>query len=296
MNPFKGTHTALVTPFRNDQVDEAALTRIVEHQLAEGVDGLVPCGTTGESPTLATNEYEQVVRCVVKARDASGRTGVTVMAGSGSNSTAKTIELSKRMADCGAEGLLVVAPYYNKPSQEGLFRHYEAVAKAVRLPIMLYNIPGRCGVEVSVETLRRLREACDNLVAVKHATGKVEQVSDLRAACDVGVLSGDDPLTLPMMSIGAVGVVSVLSNLVPGAVSRMTNAALKDDWKAAAGLHDKLYALGRMLLSLDTNPVPIKTAMAIRGFCTDELRLPMCPLSAENRKSLERLLAEMGDL
>lgn len=291
MMSFRGTFTALITPFRAGKLDLPAFENLVRRQIEAEVDGLVPCGTTGESPTLSFDEYEQLVRTVVKVRAQAGKTGTAVLAGSGGNCTDKTIELSRRMADCGVDGLLVVAPYYNKPSQEGLYQHYCAVARAVNLPLMLYNIPGRCGVEVAPGTIRRIREACDNLTSVKHATGKVEGVSELLGECRIDVLSGDDPLTLPMMSIGAVGVVSVLSNLAPRLVKKLTGAALAGDWKTARQTHDRLFALGKALLSLDINPVPIKTAMAIRGECTEEFRLPMAALSPEKRAQLATVLA-----
>jgi 4-hydroxy-tetrahydrodipicolinate synthase len=280
--------TALVTPFRDGQLDLPALERLVQRQLDAGVDGLVPCGTTGESPTLSETEHREVVSCV--ARLARGR--VPVLAGSGTNCTAKTVDLARLNADCRADALLVVAPYYNKPSQEGLFRHFSAVAAATELPIVLYNIPGRCGVEISVETIQRLHAAHQNIVAVKHATGSVASAADLMAASDIAVLSGDDPLTLPLMSIGAVGVISVLSNLAPKTVKRLTDAALNGDLAAARAAHRELYPLAKALLSLDTNPIPIKTALALRGLCTDEFRLPLCGLSEDNRRKLIRLLDE----
>ena len=288
MKTLRGTLTALVTPFRDGKLDMAALERLVQRQLDAGVDGLVPCGTTGEAPTLSETEHREVVSCV--ARLARGR--VPVLAGSGTNCTAKTVDLARLNADCRADALLVVAPYYNKPSQEGLFRHFSTVAAATELPIVLYNIPGRCGVEISVETIKRLHAAHENIVAVKHATGSVAGAADLLAACDIAVLSGDDPLTLPLMSIGAVGVISVLSNLAPKTVKRLTDAALNGDMAAARAAHRELYPLAKALLSLDTNPIPIKTALALRGLCTDEFRLPLCGLSEDNRRNLTRLLDE----
>jgi 4-hydroxy-tetrahydrodipicolinate synthase len=286
MKPLHGTLTALITPFRDGRLDLAALEALVEQQLAAGVDGLVPCGTTGESPTLSEDEHRQVVTCVVQR--AAGR--IPVVAGSGTNSTARTIDLARLNAECGADALLVVSPYYNKPSQEGLYRHFSAIATATDLPIVLYNIPGRCGVEISVETLKRLRDAHRNIVAVKHATGSVAGAADLLAACDIPVLSGDDPLTLALMSLGAVGVISVLSNLAPQAVKRLTQAALDGDFIAARSAHRALYPLAKALLSLDTNPIPIKTALAIMGRCAEEFRLPLCELSPENRRKLASLL------
>lgn len=285
---FQGTYTALVTPFRDGQVDHAALEKHVEAQIAAGVDGLVPCGTTGESPTLTAAEHDAVVECVI--RTANKR--VTVLAGTGANSTAVAVEKSRRAAEAGADGLLLVAPYYNKPTQQGLFEHYSAIAREVPLPQMVYNIPGRCGVEISIETIKRLREAHDNIAAVKHATGSVEGAADLMQACDIAVMSGDDPVTLPLMSIGAVGVVSVVSNLLPRSVKRLTDAGLAGDWAAARAAHDALYRFSRAMLSLATNPIPIKTALAIRGVCGEEFRLPICPLEPEERDVLVGLLAD----
>ncbi len=286
MPVLRGTFTALVTPFLDGRLDLPALEALVESQIQAGVDGLVPCGTTGEAPTLSAAEYREVVQTVV--RTAKGR--VPIMAGSGTNSTAHTLELVRLNVECGANALLVVAPYYNRPSQEGLFRHFAAVAEATDLPIVLYNIPGRCGVEIAHDTILRLRNKFPNIVSIKHATGSVPGAADLLATSDIEVLSGDDPLTLPLMSIGAVGVISVLSNLVPAEVKRLTHAALTGDWPTAQAAHRTLYPLGKALLSLDTNPVPIKTALALRGVCSAELRLPLCPLAPDKRTALERLL------
>ncbi len=288
MPGFSGTITALITPFRDGQVDFDALTAHVQRQIAAGVDGLVPCGTTGESPTLTPEEHLAVIQHVVKT---AGRR-VPVIAGTGSYSTAHALHLSRQAEEVGAEGLLIVSPYYNKPSQEGLFQHFATIARGVRLPIVLYNIPGRCGVEIAVDTIRRLRDNCDNIVSVKHATGKVETVADLLADCPIEVLSGDDPLTLPMMSVGAIGVISVLSNLAPRGVKRVTAAALAGDFLAAREANRKLHAIGTALLSLSTNPMPIKTACAMRGWCAEEFRLPMCPLPPEQRAKLAALLAD----
>ena len=298
MNPFRGTYTALVTPFRSGQLDLNALEQHVARQVDAGVDGLVPCGTTGESPTLTLDEYRQVVQCVVRTRDHRLEAGATsgrrvpVVAGAGTNCTAKTIELARIAAEFGVDGLLLVAPYYNKPSQQGLFEHFAAVATEVKLPIMLYNIPGRCGVEIAVETIQRLAAAHENIVAVKHATGSVAGAADLLAACPIGVLSGDDPITLPLMSLGAVGVVSVLSNLAPRSVKRLTQAALDGNFAAALEAHRALYPLAKALLSLDTNPIPIKTALAVKGWCAEEFRLPLCPMDATKRARLVALVNE----
>ena len=288
MRPIRGAITALITPFRNGQVDFHALEKLVAEQLEAGIDGLVPCGTTGESPTLTAAEHRDVVRCVAAA--AGGR--VPVIAGAGSNSTAHAIELSESALAAGATALLQVNPYYNKPTQAGLVEHFSALARAVKAPIVLYNIPGRCAVELSVETIRRLYEEHDNIVAVKHATGRVDDAAALLQECDIDVLSGDDPLTWPLMSLGAVGVISVLSNLAPRAVKRLTDAGLSGDLAAGRAAHRKMFPLARALLSLETNPIPIKTALALRGRCAAEFRLPLCALSAENAAGLERILRE----
>ncbi len=288
MHAFQGVYTALITPFRNGKVDYDALERLVEQQAAAGVDGIVPCGTTGESPTLSMAEHDEVVERVVKF----ARKRVPVVAGAGSNCTADAVRLSRHAAEAGVDGLLHVAPYYNKPTQEGLFRHFSEVANAVDLPIMLYNIPGRCGVEIAHDTVRRLREAHRNITAIKHATGGVADAAALMDVCDIALLSGDDPITLPLMSLGAVGVVSVVSNLAPRTVRKLTQAALAGDFAAARQVHRRLHERSRRLLGLAVNPIPIKTAMALRGFCGEELRLPLCPLDARQRESLESLLAE----
>ncbi len=286
MNPFRGTLTALVTPFRDGAVDFAALERHVTQQVEAGVDGLVPCGTTGESPTLSADEQRRVIECVVRA---AGRR-VPVLAGAGTNDTRKTLELAQAAAEAGASGLLIVAPYYNRPSQAGLFEHFSAVAAAVKLPLVLYNIPGRCGVEIAHDTMRRLRAAHDNIVAVKHATGRVDDAAELLAAGGPELISGDDPLTLALMSLGAVGVISVASNLVPRAVKRLTSAALAGDWAAARAAHQQLLPLAKALLTLDTNPVPIKTALSARGVCAEEFRLPLCPMEPTRRARLLALV------
>lgn len=285
---FRGAFTALVTPFRDGALDLDTLEKLVARQIAAGIDGLVPCGTTGESPTLSFEEHQEVVRCVVQA--AGGR--VPVIAGAGSNDTAHAVALARANAACGATGHLVVSPYYNKPSQEGLYRHFAAVAAATPLPVILYNIPGRCGVAISNETLRRLRRDLSNVVAVKHATGGVLDAAELLASDrDLAVLSGDDPLTLPLMSLGAVGAISVVSNICPATVKRLTAAALAGDFVAARDAHTALLPLAQALLTLDTNPVPLKAALAHLGLCREDLRLPLCPLPAEKRTALERMLA-----
>jgi len=285
---FKGCLVALVTPFRDGAVDRRALDGLVDHVIAGGVDGLVPCGTTGESPTLSDQERHDVITAV--AARAKGR--VPVIAGTGTNATEKSLAQSKAAVEAGADAVMVVSPYYNKPNQEGLYRHFSHVAKGVGVPVILYNIPGRTGVEISVETIARLRADHRNIVAVKHATGSLDGAVALAVASDIAVLSGDDPLTLPLMSIGAVGVVSVVANLLPRETSSMTRAALAGDWQTARSWHERLCPLGRELLKLDTNPMPIKTALAMRGMMAEEFRLPLCRMDDVKRRRIETLLAE----
>jgi len=283
---FEGTFVALVTPFRDGKLDLPAFDRLCRELIDGGVDGLVPCGTTGESPTLGDDERDVLVRAAVKA--ASRR--VPVIVGSGTNSTEHTLHQSRAALEAGADGLMLVNPYYNKPTQSGLYQHFSHCARELSAPIMLYNIPGRTGVELAVDTIARLRSEHRNIVAVKHATGEVDRASELSLASDITILSGDDPLTLPLMSIGARGVVSVLANLVPTDVKALTAAALKGRWDDALRAHRRLYRLGRDLLSLETNPIPIKTALALRGKMAEEFRLPMCPLLPANRQKLQAVL------
>lgn len=284
---FEGCFTALVTPFANHEIDKASLKRIVDDQIAGGISGLVPCGTTGEAPTLTDEEHAEVVRVV--AQQAAGR--VPVIAGTGSNCTAKTIKCSQAALDAGANAVMVVTPYYNKPNADGLYQHFAAVAEAIDAPMILYNIPGRCGVEIPIETIARLRTTYSNIFAVKHATGSVDGASLLASRSDITILSGDDPLTVPLMSIGARGVISVMSNLMPAEMSAMVGAALRNEWDTARELHARLFPIMRALLTLDTNPIPIKTAMAIRGMLREEFRLPMCLIAPDKRSQLEKLIA-----
>lgn len=289
---FKGSMVALVTPFKDGQIDYATLDALVDFHIEAGTDALVPCGTTGESPTLTHEENDEVIAAVV--RRAKGR--IPVLGGTGSNATDEAISMTRHARDNGADGSLLVAPYYNRPTQEGLFRHFKAIADAVDFPHVLYNIPGRCGVEISVDTIVRLREACPNIVAVKHATGSMDGASELRVRSDIAIISGDDSMTLPLMAVGGVGVISVLANIVPKDVKALTDAALKGDWETARKLHLKMFTLAKGLLSLETNPIPIKTAMAMVGLCTEEFRLPMCPMQPANREKLTAALKEYGIL
>jgi 4-hydroxy-tetrahydrodipicolinate synthase len=283
---FKGCFVALVTPFREGAVDYRALDALVDHVLEGGVHGLVPCGTTGESPTLSAEETAEIIKTVT--RRAKGR--VPVIAGAGTNCTEKTAANSLAALRAGADGVMLVTPYYNKPSQPGLYQHFRHVAKNVSAPIILYNIPGRSGVEIRPETIARLRAEHPNIVAVKHATGSIDGASELAQLSDIAILSGDDTLTVPLMSIGAVGVVSVVANILPHEMAELTNAALAGDMATARTWHGRLFPLARGLLSLDTNPIPIKTALAMRGLMAEEFRLPRCCLEAEKRRQLARLL------
>lgn len=292
MTTFAGTLPALITPFRDGKVDEKALRDLVERCIAGGVDGLVPCGTTGESVTLSEAEHALVVRTVVE----QAKKRVPVVAGAGTVSTAHTIHLAEIARDAKADGLLLVCPYYNRPTQAGLEAHFREVAKHVPLPTVLYNIPGRTGVEIAPETIARLHADLPNIQAVKHATGSVDGVSILKAISDIAILCGDDPLTLPMMSVGAVGVVSVIGNYAPATTSSLTRSALAGDWDAARATHDRIYPFMRDLLKLDINPIPIKTALALKGMMAEEFRLPMCPLDAAARTRLESLLKEHADI
>jgi len=281
---------ALVTPFKDDQVDWKTLDALVDFHVDARTDALVPCGTTGESPTLTHEENDEVIKAVV--RRARGR--VPVLAGTGSNSTAEALQMTAHARENGAHGSLLVAPYYNRPTQEGLFRHFSLIATKVDFPHVLYNIPSRCGVEISTDTIVRLRETHRNIVAVKHATGSMDGASELLTRCDIGIISGDDSMTLPLMAIGGIGVISVLANIVPKDVKAMTDAALAGDWETARRWHHKMFKLARGLLSIEVNPIPIKTAMAMRGMIAEEFRLPLCPMHPANRDKLAAVLAEYG--
>ncbi len=282
----QGTITSLVTPFRENAVDLEALERLIEQQLEAGVDGLVACGTTGEAPTLAPAEHRPVVSLVAKL----AKRKALVIAGAGANSTREALDLIHLNEDCGAEALLIVAPYYNRPSQDGLYRHYATLAEATELPIILYNIPVRCGVEIAIPTIKKLFETYDNIVAIKHATGSVLGAADLLAACEIPLLSGDDPLNLPLMSVGGVGVISSVANLFPKSVKRLVDAARSGDPAAVRETHKHLYPISQALLTLETNPIPLKAALAMRGLCAEDLRLPLCPLAEEPRRRLAQLL------
>jgi 4-hydroxy-tetrahydrodipicolinate synthase len=269
---FRGTFTALVTPFRNGGIDASAFEKLIESQIAAGISGVVAVGTTGESPTLSHEERRELIRLAV----ATTKKHCQVLAGTGSNATQHAVADTKMAEKLGADGALLVAPYYNKPSQEGLFRHFKTIADATALPIMLYNIPGRCGVDIAPDTVTRLAKECRNIVTIKEASGSVERVSELRARLPESftILSGDDSLTLPFMSVGAVGVVSVASNLFPAEVCALVGAYECGNAKLALNLHRKMFPLF-MDLFIEPNPVPVKTALGWRGAMSGEVRLPL---------------------
>ena len=290
---LSGTMTALITPFVDGQVDYDRLTRNVEFQIAEGIDGLVPVGTTGESPTLTHDEHDKVIEAVVKA--AGGK--VPVIAGTGSNATAEALRLTQHAKEVGVDASLQVAPYYNKPTQEGLYRHFMTIADAVDLPMVLYNIPGRCGVALTAQTVARLAKH-PNVAAVKEATGSLDMASEIAHLCDpekFTILSGDDSLTLPLVSVGGKGVISVLSNLMPARVKAVGDAALAGNFAEARKLHLELFPIYKAMF-IETNPGPIKKAMQLAGMDTGELRLPMCEMTEANAEILEAVLKKNGVL
>ncbi len=287
--PFTGSYTAIVTPFQRGAVAYDELRKLVEFQIKGGIDGLVPVGTTGESPTVTHEEHIEIIRCTVEA--ARGR--VPVIAGTGSNSTREAIDMTKAADAAGADGMLLVAPYYNRPTQEGLFRHFSAIADVTDKPIVLYSIPGRCGVEISVGVIERLRASYPHVAHIKEAGGSVDRVDQIIQALgdSVTVLSGDDSLTLPFMSVGAKGVISVVSNYFPREVTRLAALALAGDFAKARALHRKLYPLFKVFF-IESNPAPVKLAMARAGIIgSEEVRPPLCPLSHASRKTLLAALA-----
>jgi 4-hydroxy-tetrahydrodipicolinate synthase len=288
---FAGTYTALVTPFRDGQVDYDGFRKLIEAQIAGGVDGIVPVGTTGESPTLAHDEHREVIKAAVEI--SAGR--VKVVGGTGSNSTDEAIGLTQDAEKAGADGALIVAPYYNKPSPEGLYRHFRAIADNTKLPIILYSIPGRCGIEIGVPVVARLAGDCPNIVAIKEAGGTVERVSQLRQAVPdtFEIISGDDSLTLPFISVGAVGVISVASNVAPARVSELVRAAREGQMARAEQLHRRLYPLFKNLF-LESNPAPAKYALSLMMGLSPELRLPLVEMSGENRQLVRATLADLG--
>jgi 4-hydroxy-tetrahydrodipicolinate synthase len=284
---ISGALTAMITPFRDGKLDEARFKEQIESQIAGGINGLVPVGTTGESPTLDVREHERVIELTVQ----HARQRVPVVAGTGANATSEALELHRFAKKVGADAGLSVNPYYNKPTQEGLYRHFMTLADKVDLPIVLYNIPGRTGITMSAQTVARLNEH-PNIVAVKEATGSLDMASEIASLCDITILSGDDSLTLPLMSVGAAGVISVLSNLLPDQVSQMTRLALEGNFRDARAIHAKYFQLTRSLF-LDGNPVGIKYAMKLTGKDTGELRLPLWEASDATKQTIEKLMHKL---
>ena len=284
---FTGTYTALITPFNRGRVDEEAFKNLINEQVRAGVDGIVPAGTTGESPTLEFNEHIRVIELAVKF--AKGK--IKVLAGTGANSTSEAIQLTKAAEVVGADGSLLVAPYYNKPSQEGLFLHFKKIAKSTNLPIVLYSIPGRCNIAIEVETVQRLVKACNNIVGIKEAGGDSDRVSQLREGLGVkfGILSGDDSLTLPFMAVGAEGVISVASNLIPKKIVRMVKLFSTGKSAEALKIHQDYYLMFKDLF-IETNPIPVKFALSLLGKCAEEYRLPLCKMALGNRKQIVKTL------
>ncbi len=286
---FTGAMVALITPFQDGEIDFRTLDELIDFQLENGIDAIVPVGTTGECPTLSNTEHKKVIERVVKA--VGGK--VPVIAGAGSNSTAEAIDLAAYARKVGADATLQVDPYYNKPTQEGFYQHFKAVAEEVDLPIVLYVIPGRCGAGMTPDTIVRLAEV-ENIVALKDATGKLDHVSEVATRCDLTILSGDDSLTLPMASVGGKGVISVVANIVPTDLKAMTDLILEGDLVSARQWHNKLFTLCRNLLGLATNPIPIKAAMSMLNMASEEMRLPMTPMEESKKVVLEQTLRDYG--
>ncbi|MGH7932802.1 MAG: 4-hydroxy-tetrahydrodipicolinate synthase [Candidatus Binataceae bacterium] len=286
---FNGAFSAIITPFRDGAVDEAALREMVEWQIQSGIDGLVPCGSTGESATLSHAEHEQVIKLVIE----QARRRVPVIAGTGSNSTAEAIRLTTFAREVRADGALLISPYYNKPTQEGIYKHYKTIAASVDLPLIVYNIPGRTGSNILPETFARMCEI-KNIVGVKEASGSMDQCSDILKFCGerLTMLSGDDPLTLPLMAMGAKGVISVITNVMPREMHEMAAAALANDLARAREIHFKMLPLMRALF-LETNPIPVKQACAFMGKCGNEMRMPLTPMTAAPAEKLRGVMKEM---
>lgn len=288
---FSGSIVALITPFKEGEVDYEALGNLIEFHIEHGTDAILVCGTTGESPTLTFEEHEKVIEFAVKK--AKGR--IKVIAGTGGNATHEAVHLTAHAKEVGADGALVVVPYYNKPTQRGLYEHFKTVAKEVDIPIIIYNIPSRTCIEISVDTMVKLASECENIVGSKESTPNMDRISEIvkRMGESFYVLSGDDSLTLPMMSLGAKGVISVANNIVPREVKELTDAALKGDFLKARELHYYLHDLFKVLF-IETNPIPVKTACWMMGMCEKEFRLPLTEMSPENEKKLREVLQRYG--
>jgi len=288
---IKGSIVAIVTPFRKGKVDEAKYRKLIEFQIKNGTDGIVPCGTTGESPTLSHEEHQRVIEICIET--VNGR--VPVIAGTGSNSTSEAIALTKHAAKAGADAALIVSPYYNKPTQEGLYQHFKSIADSVKIPIILYNIAGRTAVNIESPTVARLAQDCPNIIGVKEASGSLEQMQTVKRLCpkDFLLLSGDDGLLLPLLSIGGVGVISVAANIIPKEIKKIITDWNNGNIKEAQELYYKTLPLIKALF-IETNPIPVKTAMELMGLCSAELRLPLCAMALENQRKLKAALQEYG--
>lgn len=284
---FTGSMVALVTPFRNGKIDEKALKGLLDFQIDNGTDVIIPCGTTGESATMSHDEHRRVMSLVVDY--VGGR--VPVVCGAGSNNTEEALGLVQHAKKIKADGVLVVTPYYNKPTQEGLYKHYSYLASKVDIPIILYNVPGRAGVSIAPSTVARLSKI-DNIVAIKEAAGSLDQVDQILNLCDITILSGDDPLTLPMMSVGAKGVISVVANILPAKVRDLVHLAMDGDWTGALEIHRELHEISKVLF-IETNPIPVKTALSLMGKLKLEFRLPLCEMKEENAKKLKEVLKKL---
>ena len=290
---FKGSMVAIVTPFKNGKVDEKKLRELVELHIKNKTSAIVPCGTTGESATLSWAEHERVIEIVIEAAEKR----VPVIAGTGSNSTDEAVMLTKQAAKSGADATLHVAPYYNRPTQQGLYLHFKAVAECADIPVILYNIASRTGVNIEPETVARLARDCKNIVGIKEASGNLEQMSRVKQLCPASfdLISGDDSLTLPVLSIGGTGIISVVANIVPKDVANLVSEFEKGNIKKAQELHFKLMPLIKAMF-IETNPIPVKTAMSLMGLCSADLRLPMCPMAPENQEKLKKALKDYGGL
>ncbi len=286
---FKGAFTAIVTPFdKNYQVDETKFRELIDFQIGNGINGLVPCGCTGEAATLTHQEQKKIIKIAVEAVNKR----VPVIAGTGSNSTEETLDLTTYAEKVGADGALIITPYYNKPTPKGQILHYERIAKEVNIPIILYNVPSRTGISLSPEVVAKLNEI-DNIVAIKEASGSLKQVNKILSLCDITVLSGDDFLSLPMLSVGAKGVISVAANIVPEEVSTLINSYLEGDIEKAKEIHFKLYPVFEGMF-IETNPICVKTAMKLMNTLNGILRMPLCSMQEENEERLKQILIEAG--
>lgn len=289
---FRGVYTAIITPFKEDgSLDKQCFKRLIEFNIENGINGIVPCGTTGESPTLSYKEHHKVIELAVKYVNKR----VPVIAGTGSNSTVEAIELTQNAEQAGADACLLVSPYYNKPTQEGLYRHFKAVANSVKFPCIIYNIKGRTGVNVETSTLMRLANDCSNIVGVKEASGDLNQMKDVISKKPAGfsVLSGDDNMTLDLIKAGGDGIISVASNVIPDRMVALVNLALAGNFAEAERMHNELMPFFKAEF-IETNPIPIKCALALKGMCNEVYRLPICELSAEHKEELKRVMAEMN--